>query len=148
MWNLFKVSTNDNKAMSMTSFCFRYCYHWTDFTRCSGVSIFDFEQVNASQDISSCNLVKKCLICFYFHFGKPQKLDISSLTHYCTQPENIRTWFFHVFMRYRKRPVAWNESRVIAAGIVLESLLKKYVPTFSLTRNILKKTGNDGLSKW
>ena len=38
--NLFKVMTS-------TSFCCLYCELWIDFTHCSGISIFDYKQVNA-----------------------------------------------------------------------------------------------------
>ena len=42
MWNLFKVNNKDSCTASLMS--------WTDFTNCSGVSIFDFEQVNTGWD--------------------------------------------------------------------------------------------------
>ena len=35
----------------MTSFLLLSCYIWPDFTYRSGVSIFDFEQVNADSEI-------------------------------------------------------------------------------------------------
>ena len=50
MWNLFKVNNKDTRTTSMTSFWFLYCWLWIDFTRSSGVSIVNFEQVNKSWD--------------------------------------------------------------------------------------------------
>ena len=42
-----KHEIKDTRMTSLTSFCCLYCYFQTDFTYCSGVSIVDFEQVNA-----------------------------------------------------------------------------------------------------
>ena len=45
-WNLFKIKNTDTRTMSMTSFWCLYCQLWTDFTHCSDIFIFNFEQVN------------------------------------------------------------------------------------------------------
>ena len=45
--NMFKVNNKDARTTSMTSFLCLYCYLWTYFTRCFGVSYIDFELVNA-----------------------------------------------------------------------------------------------------
>ena len=42
--NLFKVNNKDTRMKSLTSL---YCYLWTDFIRCSGYFIVDFELINA-----------------------------------------------------------------------------------------------------
>ena len=50
---MFKVNNRNTRRMSMiwlTSFCCFYSYFLTYLTSCSGVSINDFEQVNASQN--------------------------------------------------------------------------------------------------
>ena len=47
----------------MMSFCCLYCWLWTDFTYCSGVSIVDFEQVNASSVLA---YFTQCLTLQYF----------------------------------------------------------------------------------
>ena len=47
MWNLFKVGNNDTRTWSLTSFWCLNRQFWTYFTHCSGVSIIDFDQVNA-----------------------------------------------------------------------------------------------------
>ena len=43
-----KVNNEDTRT-TMASFWCLYCYLWTDFTPCSGVSIADCEQVNAGR---------------------------------------------------------------------------------------------------
>ena len=51
--------------------CGLYCKLWTDFTRCSGVSVIDFEQVNAGwihveySDLYSFNY---CLVSYCYSF--------------------------------------------------------------------------------
>ena len=50
MWNLFKIIKKDTRIASLRSFWCLYCWLWTDFMHCSGVStaIVGFEQVNDS----------------------------------------------------------------------------------------------------
>ena len=52
-WNLFKVNNKDTRMTSLTSYWCLYCYLWTNFTQCSGVSTVDFEQVNANWDVDN-----------------------------------------------------------------------------------------------
>ena len=53
--NLFKVHNNDARTASTLFWCL-YCQTWTDFTHSSGVTIIDFEQVNASWDCMKLSL--------------------------------------------------------------------------------------------
>ena len=51
--NMFKVNNKETKTTLMTSFwCLYCCYLWTYSTHCFGVSIVDFEQVNARLCVS------------------------------------------------------------------------------------------------
>ena len=56
LFNFALVNNKDTKATSVMSFWFLYCYRWTDFKHCCSVSIFDFEQINASWEIVSFKL--------------------------------------------------------------------------------------------
>ena len=44
---MFKVNNTDTRKTPLAPFWCLYCELWTDFTRCSSVSIVNFEQVNA-----------------------------------------------------------------------------------------------------
>ena len=46
VWNLFKITNEDTKTTSKTSFLCLDCSLWADFTHCSGVFIVGVEQVN------------------------------------------------------------------------------------------------------
>ena len=48
VWNLFKINNKVTRMTSMTLLWCLYCQLLTDFTHCSTVSMFDFEQVNTS----------------------------------------------------------------------------------------------------
>ena len=48
MWNLFIVNNKEIRTTSLLFWCLYHCQLRTDFTNCSGVSIVDFEQVNAN----------------------------------------------------------------------------------------------------
>ena len=48
---MFKVNNTDTRKTPLAPFWCLYCELWTDFTRCSSVSIVNFEQVNASWDL-------------------------------------------------------------------------------------------------
>ena len=44
---MFKVNNKDTRTTPIVSFWYLYCQLWTYFTPFSGVSIVNFEQVNA-----------------------------------------------------------------------------------------------------
>ena len=56
-WNMFKVNKKGTKTTSMTSFWCLYCWLWTNFANCFGVSITDFEQLNADWAQNFTNLL-------------------------------------------------------------------------------------------
>ena len=46
VWDLFKVYNKHSRTTSISFWCL-YCYLWTNFTYCSGISIVGFEQADA-----------------------------------------------------------------------------------------------------
>ena len=48
---MFKVNNKDIRKTPLAPFWCLYCELWTDFTRCSSVSIVNYEQVNADWDL-------------------------------------------------------------------------------------------------
>ena len=52
---MFKVNNRNSRTsvIWLTSFCCFYSYFLTYLTRCSGVSINDFEQVNAGRNTTN-----------------------------------------------------------------------------------------------
>ena len=49
---LIKVDKKDTRTTLMASLWCLFCWLWTDFTHCSGVSIVDFQQASAGWDIN------------------------------------------------------------------------------------------------
>ena len=47
MWNVFGVKSKDSRMTSMTLFWCLYCLLSTDLAHASGVSVNDFDRVNA-----------------------------------------------------------------------------------------------------
>ena len=64
-----KVNIQNIRTTSMMSFWFLYCWHITDFTHCSGVSIVDVEQANVAGFIFNFSQTYYWFMCLLLAFA-------------------------------------------------------------------------------
>ena len=82
VWNPFKVNNKNTRTTAVTSFWCCYCQLWTDFTHCSGVSIVDFEQINAGWVVVKRLLMSQVVIVGEAAWIFVQIISFTCFSHY------------------------------------------------------------------